>query len=697
MAEEEPQSQPTIATVDRSSNNTRMRQIMRMNRPTDAPLCSSNSSEDEEEELLQQYQQEVVVVEEEEEIHVGNSTKSLPAQLLEDSPTRTTAHDHDTGRRRFSDGHTTTRGLSFRSWALGELQKHSYSSKSSNHDNTDDNNCKDSPRNNSHQETSRRRRLLNAFTRGPDHSINSQQRLHSPLKATTFHGNEEEEEEDELSMVDLKKKNSTSNKNNNDDDDNKLKQTKSTTKFHDSDVTSTTTLMFNNHGDKAAVLAEDSSLDGGELREDQPSDGGDGDDDHSHSHNHRSSHDSDDQNSNSNSSNSCQIFLQHDNDSSSSTDDGGIVFQDTSEQNNSYHRRQKQYRHQNKPAATTAQYTNAFRLICGKIINNIHVQRLIVALIILNALQMGLATFDFVEDNAHLQNVLRQVDSALLIIFTIESGFQLVYHGYHLFQDGWLCFDFIIVICSWTFASLQVFRTFRTLRLVARVEVLKKLCQALMESLPRVTGILFLFLLFMYIYGVMITILFGDLYERGYLDDDYFSRLDITLFTLFQMITLDFAKIVRQVTVLYPYSWIIFASYLSFTSFILFSLIIAVVCDAVSVVEHDSNLLEELEKKEHVQERILMLQQRVDYLKNQQVSVMAKVTDVLKELKKENIEDEDDPLCGPLSNITNSNMNTTNSSTTSHQTQRLEEDNYTNKEGEDDFPRLGGSSTFHKD
>jgi hypothetical protein len=64
-------------------------------------------------------------------------------------------------------------------------------------------------------------------------------------------------------------------------------------------------------------------------------------------------------------------------------------------------------------------------------------------------------------------------------------------------------------------------------------------------------------------------------------------------------------------------------------------MIIAVVCDAVSVVEHDSTLLENLEKKENAQERILKLQQRVDYLKKQQLNTMAKVTDALTEIQKQ--------------------------------------------------------------
>jgi len=280
-------------------------------------------------------------------------------------------------------------------------------------------------------------------------------------------------------------------------------------------------------------------------------------------------------------------------------------------------------------------YMNSFRIIAGKIANHPRVQTFIVVLIIINALQMGIATFDFVYYNPSIRAAFDKVDMAFLVIFTIEIILQGIFHGFSLFKDKWLTFDFLIVVFSWMFASLQVFRTLRTLRLVAKIEMLRKLIEALVEAVPRLAGIMALFILIMYIYAVMITVLFGNMYEEGLLEKDYFSRLDITLFTLFQMITLDWANIVRQVMAVYPFAAIVFGTYLSFTSFILFSLVIGVVCDAVSAIEHDNQMVEALEKKEDAQERILRLQQRVDFLQKQQKSVLASVSGVLEELRKE--------------------------------------------------------------
>ena len=186
-------------------------------------------------------------------------------------------------------------------------------------------------------------------------------------------------------------------------------------------------------------------------------------------------------------------------------------------------------------------------------------------------------------------------------MFTVELAMQIFYHGLYLFRDGWLIFDFVIIIASWSLSSLQVIRTFRifrALRLITRVQVLKKIVSALFAVMPRMTAISALLALVFYIYGVMCTYLFQDLYERGLTDDDYFSRLDVTCFTLFQIMTMeDWASVARQVMAVYSWAWAVFLSYVMITAFIVYNLVIAVVCDAVADVEHefDEDPLENLE------------------------------------------------------------------------------------------------------
>ena len=244
---------------------------------------------------------------------------------------------------------------------------------------------------------------------------------------------------------------------------------------------------------------------------------------------------------------------------------------------------------------------------------------------------MGIATFDFVQDNPDASNAFDLVDKIFLIIFTIELGLQFIYRDFRLFLDGWLLFDFAIVIMSWSLESLQIVRTlriFRALRLVTRVKVLKNLVSALFSVGPRIFAIFCLLVLIFYIYAVMCTELFKNLYKDGYTEFDYFSRLDHSLWTLLTMMTLEWGGISREVMAVYGWSWPIFVTFVMITSFIAYNLIVAVVCDSVSIIEKNSKqeeLLEEsdgLSSQESELSKVRRLQARVAELIKQQQQLL---------------------------------------------------------------------------
>jgi hypothetical protein len=119
-----------------------------------------------------------------------------------------------------------------------------------------------------------------------------------------------------------------------------------------------------------------------------------------------------------------------------------------------------------------------FRYYCGMIVNAKRVQLFIVMLIAINAIMMGIGTFDFVTENPTVDHAFEEVDRVFLIIFTIELAMQAFYHGWKLLLDGWLVFDLVIIVTSWSFAQVQIiraFRIFRALRLITRVKVMKNL------------------------------------------------------------------------------------------------------------------------------------------------------------------------------------------------------------------------------
>ncbi|KAL7524006.1 hypothetical protein ACHAXR_001333, partial [Thalassiosira sp. AJA248-18] len=235
------------------------------------------------------------------------------------------------------------------------------------------------------------------------------------------------------------------------------------------------------------------------------------------------------------------------------------------------------------------QTLNKLRLLCGSIVNHPKVTLLIIVFIVINAIMMGIATFDFVTENPKVDNAFEKTDLAFLIVFTIELIMQFIYRGYTLFMDGWLVFDFAIVVLSWSFAQLQIiraFRIFRALRIITRIETMRNLVAALFDIMPRLGAITALLLLIFYIFAVLFTQLFGELELSG----DYFSRLDYSLLTLFVMMTMEWADVARECMDEIWWAWAPFVAFIMITGFIVFNLIIAVVCDAVAVIENKEDL-----------------------------------------------------------------------------------------------------------
>lgn len=189
----------------------------------------------------------------------------------------------------------------------------------------------------------------------------------------------------------------------------------------------------------------------------------------------------------------------------------------------------------------------------------------IIVLIIINAIQMGLQTFSFVENNPKIDSAFELLDQIFLIIFTVEVILNFFHHnrfdrmevksGSIKFAPksdeeqvlreenfGWLVFDASVVIMSWAFAGMSIiraFRIFRVLRLISRVEKLKAVVKALMGVMPKMGLVGFLLALLFLIFGIAFTLMFGDLYEKGLTKFDYFSQIDRTFLTLFQIMTFD--------------------------------------------------------------------------------------------------------------------------------------------------------------
>ena len=140
------------------------------------------------------------------------------------------------------------------------------------------------------------------------------------------------------------------------------------------------------------------------------------------------------------------------------------------------------------------------------IVENPNTERMVMALIIINATVLGLETSE--EVMATSGPLLEIIDHVLLAIFVIEITARIILHRMAFFRDPWSVFDFLVVgialvPATETFTVLRALRILRVLRLITAIPTLKRVVAGLLASLPGMGSILFLIGLIYYMFSVM--------------------------------------------------------------------------------------------------------------------------------------------------------------------------------------------------
>ena len=156
-------------------------------------------------------------------------------------------------------------------------------------------------------------------------------------------------------------------------------------------------------------------------------------------------------------------------------------------------------------------FLSTLREPIGNFVQSEPVENIILTLIIINAIMMGLQTFDFISENPQLQGIFELTDFVFLVIFTAELGLHLFHLGLEFRKDGWIVFDFILIIFSWSLSakSIKSMRAFRILRILPKVDVLKEVIDSIIVVLPRMATVFLLLALIMFIFSILFTQLFG--------------------------------------------------------------------------------------------------------------------------------------------------------------------------------------------
>lgn len=214
-------------------------------------------------------------------------------------------------------------------------------------------------------------------------------------------------------------------------------------------------------------------------------------------------------------------------------------------------------------------------------------ERAIVALIIVNAITLGLETSQAAM-NA-FGPLLIWLDKIILGVFVVELIAKFIVYRQDFFKSPWRIFDFIIVgialvPSAGAFSVLRALRILRVLRLVSVVPSLRRVIGGLLNALPGMGSIILLLALVFYVFSVMATKLFGNAFP------EWFGSLGASAYTLFQIMTLESWSmgIVRPVMEAFPWAWTFFIPFIACTTFTVLNLFIGVVVSAMQK-EHDED------------------------------------------------------------------------------------------------------------
>lgn len=240
--------------------------------------------------------------------------------------------------------------------------------------------------------------------------------------------------------------------------------------------------------------------------------------------------------------------------------------------------------------------TATLRGRAGEWIESVPVQSFIIALIVINAVILGLQTSR--EIMANVGELLLLADQIILTVFVIEILIKLYAQGGGFFRRAWNNFDFVVVgialvPASGPLAVLRALRILRVLRMISMVPRLRFVVEALLHAIPGISSIGLLMLLIFYVFAVMATSLFGGEFPQ------WFGSVGGSMYTLFQIMTLESWSmgIVRPVMESYPYAWLYFIPFILIATFTMLNLFIGIIVDTMQTMHQEDH-----EEREHIEQ-----------------------------------------------------------------------------------------------
>ena len=170
-------------------------------------------------------------------------------------------------------------------------------------------------------------------------------------------------------------------------------------------------------------------------------------------------------------------------------------------------------------------------------------QNFIIAVIVANAVAIGVSTFNISPAGLRF---IHRLDQAFLAVFVVELPLRMADVGFNLrsfFGNGWNVFDFVVVAAcfvpglSSNSTALRLVRLARVSRLFKLMPDLAVLLRGLRKASGPALSLLALTIVLCYLYAVVGWILFHDRTPPGM--RPYFANLGESMLTLFELLTLE--------------------------------------------------------------------------------------------------------------------------------------------------------------
>jgi len=237
------------------------------------------------------------------------------------------------------------------------------------------------------------------------------------------------------------------------------------------------------------------------------------------------------------------------------------------------------------------------------LIEHPYVQRLVIALILINAVLLGLETSPAVMGKAGTFILI--LDQTILTLFVVEIALRIYAYRLAFWKDPWSLFDFSVVAialipASGPFTVLRALRVLRVLRLLTMVPSMRRVVGALLAAIPGLGSIGLMLLVIYYVFAVIATNLFGTSHP------EWFGTLGQSFYTLFQIMTLESWSmgIARPVMDTFPYAWAFFVPFILIATFTMLNLFIAIIVNAMqtySAAEHQETVEALYQTQEHIE------------------------------------------------------------------------------------------------